>query len=1143
MDLDSLEQRAKESLSSDRIQEAVELWSRALEQREQVVREGDEGSYDPDLCRCLDHLGRALRKSGEHEQAEEVHRRALSIRRSHLASDHPLVAESYFLLAEVDLLRGQPLEAEQKLVGVVEVRRKHFGQGHVDSLAGLGALLDFYVRAERPIAITALAESWLSEARETPGSALGESAFKIARAYRSLGMEEEAGPLLAEAERNWVPSASDDDPEIFDLFEHSLASSLALGRMEEAKRLLLCLLQRERATHGPTDLKVIFRLKQLSDFMDSQGRPSEAISFLEQCLEATVSALQEDPPSFDAPCPVQMLESLIGLDARVGRPEQVEARLQQLVALRTTEQDPSEKSSLRALLRLDELARSADSSNGQLLERFRESADSLSVLCLRAGRDLESRDLHHLLIEHLENVAPSDFPRALHLRERLLGQLLSRERLQDAERVLHGICERRAEHFESDPIGLARSLEQRASLLRTLGRFAEAAESLDQALAKRTAGSPGEDDRAGRQEHVEMLRLDLQILSQLHLEAGHVDRATNMLARLATSWREESPRDEKRELECLETLTSLYLDEGRLEDLETTLERVRDLRRSQSVRDPQAQISNLELLAAVKCVLGKERQAETIFESLPELEDATQIPARLSRRWLEMLDQHGKLDRAPGMLGAALNAYTDTSGVDPLVLEPAVLDPVALDPVVREEGREENGEATGVDPGTRTARPRRMGLWAAGWLELKGDFDRARLFEVETCYREALEIRRRMLGDRHGEVGRSLGKLAALYADEGRFEQALDLFRRAVDIQGSCPATGPASMVETLSGLAEVCSDLGLAAEAEAHYRAALERSEQAYGVDRVETAKVLVGLARVLREGGRPAESEPLMRRAFDIFASKLSDDHPLLATTALGWAEILCDLRSFESAEPLLRRALAIRLQHLNASDPDIGRIHNQLGLLELGCDRLDEAQREFERASTILRPLANSEPLEWAVLLSNLAELELRRGGMGSAIELFQEAADIRERGLGPKNSEVGLAWCRLARAHELAGEPEKAERLLERAVEVLEDQADRPLDTAAALDQQANLWCRSRKFELAEPLYRRSLEIREVQAGSESREAAYSHFGLATTHRFMGQREKAQQHFIRCKEIWRSASEYGLLAEVDRRWSRPFQEVSP
>ncbi|MEL6780562.1 MAG: tetratricopeptide repeat protein, partial [Cyanobacteria bacterium J06597_16] len=47
-----------------------------------------------------------------------------------------------------------------------------------------------------------------------------------------------------------------------------------------------------------------------------------------------------------------------------------------------------------------------------------------------------------------------------------------------------------------------------------------------------------------------------------------------------------------------------------------------------------------------------------------------------------------------------------------------------------------------------------------------------RYSEAEPLYREALEMRKRLLGDEHPDVASSLNNLAALYYNQGRYSDA-----------------------------------------------------------------------------------------------------------------------------------------------------------------------------------------------------------------------------------------------------------------------------------------------------------------------------------------------------------------------------------
>ncbi|TYT73011.1 tetratricopeptide repeat protein, partial [Microcystis aeruginosa] len=57
-----------------------------------------------------------------------------------------------------------------------------------------------------------------------------------------------------------------------------------------------------------------------------------------------------------------------------------------------------------------------------------------------------------------------------------------------------------------------------------------------------------------------------------------------------------------------------------------------------------------------------------------------------------------------------------------------------------------------------------------------------RYTEAEPLYREALDLRKRLLGDNHPDVATSLNNLAALYCYQGRYTEAEPLYLEAIKI-------------------------------------------------------------------------------------------------------------------------------------------------------------------------------------------------------------------------------------------------------------------------------------------------------------------------------------------------------------------------
>ena len=240
---------------------------------------------------------------------------------------------------------------------------------------------------------------------------------------------------------------------------------------------------------------------------------------------------------------------------------------------------------------------------------------------------------------------------------------------------------------------------------------------------------------------------------------------------------------------------------------------------------------------------------------------------------------------------------------------------------------------------------------------------------AETAYRRALELETRLFGENAAAVGQTLMELALQVSNQGRFDEAAGLFRRAQPI---VEASG------SVSARARLQSYLALDAANQRHYEDALKYARAATALRRAELeaqAPAAGGEAQVPASRGELAHS----LRIEAVMAMKLGD-----LPDALAAAEEVLSIISAEPNLPLWWRPDALAMMaEINAED-----------------GRVVEAERQFRDA------LALDEKLFGATAPTVYAELRL--GRFYADQQLYPAAVGVFRKALD------GLARDEVARA---------------------------------------------------------------------------------------------------------------------------------
>jgi len=145
------------------------------------------------------------------------------------------------------------------------------------------------------------------------------------------------------------------------------------------------------------------------------------------------------------------------------------------------------------------------------------------------------------------------------------------------------------------------------------------------------------------------------------------------------------------------------------------------------------------------------------------------------------------------------------------------------------------------------------------WLGASGDYKAG----AEALQRAA-SIREKTLGPDDGQYAFTLANLADNYVHQQRYNEAIDLFKKSIDIYQRAQKPGEGSRI--LSDLAELYDKLNQPADGDTCLERALVLREKAFGKDDIMVAETLNNLAVSLYQQGKYEEAEPLFERALKI-------------------------------------------------------------------------------------------------------------------------------------------------------------------------------------------------------------------------------------------------------------------------------------
>lgn len=313
--------------------------------------------------------------------------------------------------------------------------------------------------------------------------------------------------------------------------------------------------------------------------------------------------------------------------------------------------------------------------------------------------------------------------------------------------------------------------------------------------------------------------------------------------------------------------------------------------------------------------------------------------------------------------------------------------------------------------------------------------DRGRVTARELLDKAASNLKWELIREpgARADLMETLGKI---YLNLGMYDRAQDLLEKGFAIRGQNPKTSFLDLARSFFHLGNLYQQQGKWQEARSFYARALRMREQILGAEHPDVVSMMALVADDMRD--QPA----------------------------------------------LIERALSINRQTLGDRNPEVIRILNGMGLVNIYLARYDEAERCLDQAAALAEQALVAQHPYNAQILINRGILYKQRGQYDQAERHLLRALEIQEKTLGPQHSYVGFTLDLLAGTYAFQGEYDKAVATMQHAL-VLKEQvlgADSPW-MAPTLHNFALIYTEMGSYEQAESLYLRALAILEREEGPE------------------------------------------------------------
>ena len=393
---------------------------------------------------------------------------------------------------------------------------------------------------------------------------------------------------------------------------------------------------------------------------------------------------------------------------------------------------------------------------------------------------------------------------------------------------------------------------------------------------------------------------------------------------------------------------------------------------------------------------------------------------------------------------------------------------------------------------------------------------------AEPYFKQALEIRKKTLGDEHPDVASSLNNLGVLCSNIGDYQSAESFYKQSLAIKKKAFGEKHPDLILSLDNLGQLFSDIGDYKSAEPYYKQSLAILKNILGVKHTDYGGGLMRLGILYYNMGDYQVAEPYFKQTLEIYKQNLGEEHPDYAMTLNNLGNLFSDMGDYKTAEPYYKQSIEIYKHSLGEEHPDFAMSLNNLGLLYSDMGDYKAAEPYYKRALEIRKQALGVDHSDYAGSLNNLGNLYSDMGDYKAAESYYKQALDIKKQALGEEHPDYAGSLMNLGTLYSDMGDYKAAEPYYKQALDIKKQAlGEEHPDYADALMNLGVLYSDMGDILSAEPLCKQSAEIYKKAFGEMHPDFASSLNNLGTVFAKMGDYQSAEQYYKQSLEIRKQA----------------------